>query len=481
MFRNQQSRQRQIKLDKQPGLPQIKMVDEMRQLTMSHPGATVELPFGDDVQTLILTVSRDTGQGSWLWMLYRDDGFSSSLVWSQLCNDHNYIHALIENSNPGLIKGRRMLEADTVPAAEPGKAFRKGSLEGGLKDIQISNLLQSIAMGTMTGRLEIISPNDTANIYFDSGTAIHATLRAAEGHEAILQLCAWQEGEFAFFNESVNVRPTITRKLTGLMMEGSTYTDHLTFLLSHGLTNDCFPIRLKEFDSAESFTKALKGSVECDMNLQMTIFTSISGKNTWAEIVRDLPAKKTEWVPPLFNLLSYGFIKFESQSSALIKKISQQKIDWSIVQTIEKSMLRADTNLYTFAALLYSLQQEYFRFESLRIPFSLVVFGYHERSDEEHSFIPLKSSAVSEMKDSVGRLKRKFDIMGHYGAFAYAIVLPVTNKASAERFASMLADCCASINVSDDYNKNAIVFRTKVLNIPEDCIELEALLEQASK
>lgn len=485
MLQNSKPRPRHIKLDKQPGMPHVKLIEEIRQTAMVNPGSTVELPFGDETQTLILTVCRDIGKGSWLWMLYRDDGFSSALEWSQLSNDPNYIHALIENSHPGFVlKTRRTTETVFEGVGETTANIRKGSLQGNLKNIQIANLLQSVSMGSMTGRLQINAKNDTASIYFSGGKALHATLRGAEGNEAIVQLFAWEEGEFSFYDESVNVPTTVTRSLPGLMMEGATYVDHLNFLQNRGLTNECYPTRIVEFSSQAEFAAALKGAVDCDMRLQHSLYSRMTGNSSWAEIVRDRSEKKTEWVPALFNLVSCGLVQFETTALLKSQQAPISKIDWSIVQAIENSMHRADTGLCTYAALLYSLKQEFYRFEGMDLPFSLIVFGYCEKTSDPRlpaRFISFKASAVSDMRERINKVKRKYDLLCHYGAFAYAMVLPLSLKENAQRFAGILADVCASINVSDEYPLGALDFRASAVNIPEDCNSVESMLELAEK
>jgi hypothetical protein len=483
MFRNSKPRQRNIRLDKQPGLPSIKTIEDQRQSTMVNAGATVELPFGDETQTLILTCTRDTGQGNWLWMLYRDDGFSSALEWSQVCNDASYIQALIENSHPGLIaRSRRTSDSIMKSDIEQPTNIRKGSLEGTLKNIQVANLLQSVSMGSMTGRLQITAKNDIATVIFSAGKAVHATLRGAEGHEAILQLFGWDDGEFSFFEETVTAPTTITRNLTGLMMAGTTYLDHFRFLQNKGLTNECFPVRLKELSTIEELTAALKGSADCDLAMQASIYSCINNRSSWGEIVRNRSELKSEWVLALFNLVSCGIVGFEASAPGALQQ-KANRVDWSVVQTIEKSMQRADTGLCNFAALLYSLQQEFYRYESVEIPFSLVVFGFCQKSQdgEQPVFIPLKASAVKDLQERTSKVKHKFDMLCHYGAFCYAVLLPLSNKDSASRFTDMLAEVCASIELSDDYPRNSISFRSSVVNIPEDCTNLDTMLEMAER
>jgi len=167
--------------------------------SMMTAGALVELPFGDDAQAFNLTVKRE--QGSWLWMLYHDDGFNSGLEWSHVTHSADQIYTLISNSNLGFMMSKPAQKAlptstqqqNAAAPADTGSVFkaRQGSLQGNLKNIQIGNLFQSINMNQMNGILEIVAPSNKAQVYFVEGNPVHAALRGAEGTEAMIQLQAW--------------------------------------------------------------------------------------------------------------------------------------------------------------------------------------------------------------------------------------------------------------------------------------------------
>jgi hypothetical protein len=475
-MQNFKSPPRHIKLDKHVGMPSLRTLEDMRQKVNANAGATVELPFGNESQTLILTVSREVSKGSWNWMLYVDEGFGSMMDWSYVTPDANYIHGLIGKTHPGLLVKSRpgsVQDNSLTPTQEPVVKVRKGTLEGNLKNIQITNLLQSVGMGQMTGRLEIISASDKASVLFINGKPVHASLRGADGNEALIQLFAWLEGEFSFYDEAVTITPTINRGLMGLMMEGTTFVDHYVFLKEHGLSHEAYPIKQREIRSAAEMSPVLKNGIECDLALQWSIFGKINGTSTWADIERTLSEKKTEWVPVLFNLLTNELIRFDSEPAGA-RQAAVSRIDWSIVQGIKNTMCRADTGLCTYAALLYSLEQEYYRYESLEVPFSLIVFGfcdkYSESQDSEQSqFIPLKTTAINELREKVFRTKRKYDLLSHYGAFSYAVVLPFAVKDNAKRFAEILAEICADIAISEGWDHSRTEFRAGIACIPVDC------------
>ena len=336
----------------------------------------------------------------------------------------------------------------------------------------------------MTGRLEVISNNDKAVLLFTTGKPIHAVLRGAEGNEAMIQLLGWEDGEFAFYDEPVDVTPTITRGLTSLIMEGAAFSDHYNFLLEKGVTHQSFPSRLREIASPADMKTLFKGGVDCDIELAWLIYVKSDGKTTWGALSRDIPQKKTEWVPVVFNLISLGIIRFDLTSVEVANAAKAgPQIDWSIVQTVRNALSRSDTGLYTYAALLYMLEQEYFRYEGFGMPCSVVMFGFClKNGNPQHpQFVPLKQSAIAYLRENIFSIKRKYDSLCHYGTFGYAMVLPLTNQDNAFRFAQILADICANIDVSDEYSKDSIELKVGIGSIGEHCRTLQEMINACER
>lgn len=476
------SQPRNIKLEKQAGLPSVRLLEDMMKKTMTTAGALVELPFGDDTQSFNLTVKRDTTQGSWLWMLYHDDGFNSGLEWSHVTHSADQIYTLISNSNLGFMMSKPVNQAlptstqqriASVPVDPNAPKARKGTLQGNLKNIQIGNLFQSINMNAMNGVLEIIASHNKANVFFVDGNPVHAALRGAEGTEAMIQLQAWEDGEFTFYDERVNVAKTIDRGLIGLLMEGAKYIDHSKYLTQSMLTHDSFLVPAKDVDMEQALTS--KG-VECKLADVIAVFKLIDGSKTWGEILRDIELAKSEWVPVMFNLLNCGLVRISTIPTKGRQSVVESRMDWKTVQTFEHSICRMDSGLYTHAALLYFLAQEWYKFESMKVPFSLLVFGFATKTEMQSQLIPFRSKAIEELREKVFRTKRKYDMLCHFGAFSYAMLLPMSTRKSADRQAETLAEICASINVSEDYDPSKIEFRGGIANVPEDCKSLDEVL-----
>ncbi len=484
MLQNFRSQPRNIKLDKLACLPSVKVLEDMRQKAMVNAGALVELPFGDDAQSFNLTVTRDVTHGSWLWMMYRDDGFNAGLEWSHVTHNADQIYSLISNSNLGFILNKQVQPLPTsvqqahTSVDDNAPKTRKGTLQGNLKNIQIGNLFQSINMNQMTGRLEILAPHNKAAVFFVDGNPVHAALRGAEGTEAMIQLQAWEDGEFTFYDESVNVTRSIQRGLIGLLMEGAKFVDHSKYLTKGGLTHDSYLIPVKDVDLEQALTKG----VDCKLADVISIYKLIDGAKTWGDIQRDLELAKSEWVPVMFNLISCGLVQISTTPTKSTRQSATViKMDWQTVQAFEQSICRTDTGLYTQPSLLYFLSQEWFKYEVMEVPFSLLVFGFANKTEPHSQLIPFRTRAIEDLRQKVFKTKRKYDLLCHFGAFSYAMLLPLSTRSSAHRQAEILAEICATIVVSEDYERDNIEFRAGIANIPEDCNTLDDLLTLAER
>jgi hypothetical protein len=474
------SQPRNIKLEKQAGLPTVKLLEEMMKKSMMASGALVELPFGDDAQSFNLTCKRE--QGSWLWMLYHDDGFNSGLEWSHVTHSADQIYTLISNSNLGFMMSKPSQKAlptssqqqiASMPADPNAPKARKGSLQGNLRNIQIGNLFQSINMNQMNGVLEIIASHNKANVYFVDGNPIHATLRGAEGTEAMIQLQAWEEGEFTFYDERVSVAKTIDRGLIGLLMEGAKYIDHSKYLTQSLLTHESYLIPVDGTDLEQAL---LSNGVECKLSDVIAIFKLIDGAKTWGEVLRDIELAKSEWVPVMFTLLSCGLVRISTAPGKMRQITVENRMDWKSVHSFESGLCRADSGLYTHPALLYFLAQEWYKFESMQVPFSLLAFGFATKSDDPKLQVPFSSKAIAELREKVFRAKHKYDMLCHFGAFSYAMLLPMSTRKSADRQAETIAEICSSLKISEDYEPSRIEFRGGIANVPEDCKSLDEVL-----
>ena len=82
------------------------------------------------------------------------------------------------------------------------------------------------------------------------------------------------------------------------------------------------------------------------------------------------------------------------------------------------------------------------------------------------------------MRQNIYKIKRHVDILAHYQALHYALLLPETNKQSARGFAGRLAEILTQLP-SQETLKGPININIGFASVPEDCQELEELLALA--
>ncbi len=522
MLQNQrQDNRHNIRLPKQATIPVLKQIYALQAEAQSNAGRTVELPFGDAPEDYILTIFRDKTKGDWLWMLYRGHGSDSFLEWSYVTPDpgviHNVISAQFPGASlksivlPGTADSREDYETQSTSAnlnrsnqvntsnyeiqsqtanqerinqstTSGMSKLQRATLEGELENLSVPNVLQSVAMGKMTGRLEINSHTDVANVHFYEGSPLHCSMRGVEGDAAIIELVGWSSGAFRFYPEPKTSVETVKKRLDWLLMEGAAFDDQQKFLNTRGLTLESFVVR-KHNNITESMFEQMAAKGACsDMRLLKGFYQSIDSKSTLVEVLRRRPLPKTDWVFVLYTLVSCDLVHFITNLPETAKQVvpGVPAVDWQTVRTFEKSMLRQDTELYTFPAFLYFLEKEFLRFERFSQPFSIIIIDVGVRSSKNVKLIdPLPLRGIREVASRIDRLKRKTDLLGHYETFGLSLLLPLTDGTSARSFASRLADVIVSTPLADDIETNSLVLSIGTASIPESCQDLGTMLAMA--
>lgn len=487
---------------KQSALPSRQQLRGLFLETGENLNSLVELPFGVPPENYSLTVLRERSNTDCQWTLYRGEGSASALEWIIASNDWEQIHARICAQCPGLdVKGKVFVDVgavslrpDDMVLTDSGSFLpSKSTLEGDLRNMQVPNLLQSITMGSkLTGRLQIKGRADTAMVFFVDGNPVHATMKGVEGEEAIIELMGWDEGQFCFFPEPKTETKTITKRLDFLIMEGCKFVDQFKSLSGKGFNFDAIIVRCHQKLTEKEFEELLKKGIGLDVNQQKQFYVSIDNHSSLFEILRNHKLSKIEWVPILFNLVNCGLIKFLSQQqhdTLTLKPEKPSSVDWSQMRLAEKALLRPDSGLYTFPAFLYFLDKEFCRYSRFNRAFSIVVLKIGLTPLEAElgntltdgkQYDPLPIRAVRAMGQTIVRIKRQVDILAHYQALDYALLLPETNLAAAENFTDRLADVL-KYAAFDDIGTSYIDFAIGVSCIPDDCPDVDSLVALALK
>jgi len=483
---------------KQENLPSKAQLKAIFIEVESDQYSRVELPFGNPPEIYSLVAIKDRLRGGCQWNLFRGEGEQSALEWTVTTNDWEQIHSRIGALSPGWdLKTRTLATADETggiskPPEEQSQLAGKDStflrtLEGDLRNLQIPNLLQTITMGNLTGRLQIQSRNDTAQVFFNDGVAVHCRIKGAEGDAAIVQLVGWEEGKFCFFPEPKTNLKTINKRLEFLIMEGAQFVDQFKSLNGKGLSFEAVLARVHESITEEEFKKLLAAGTGIDIAAQKQFYVAIDNRSTLFEILRSQQLSQTQWVPILFNLVNCGLVEFRQPEA--IAKVEPQyagtKVDWGQIRLAERALTMPETGLYTFPAFLYFLDREFCRFERFQRPFSVVVLkiGLLQKNGsaegDGNKLRPLPLIAVKDLGKTINRIKRQIDILAHYQTFDYGLLLPETGRQAVGNFIDRLSEVLKVSTLQDLAPEDTIDFAVGYASLPEDGNNLDVVIALA--
>lgn len=157
--------------------------------------------------------------------------------------------------------------------------------------------------------------------------------------------------------------------------------------------------------------------------------------------------------------------------------IKPKNIDGAAIQSVMMSLRREDTGLFIYPALLYFLEEEFFRIFRARGTMSLLIFEIRELVETEEGFKrkPISTEAVADAVMRIFKRKRHTDILGHYEAFDFAAILPGTKPAGASVFAQKIYRAlCERPLAGMEGKRLSMVFGAA--GIPEDCTDVNNLL-----
>jgi GGDEF domain-containing protein len=370
--------------------------------------------------------------------------------------------------------------AEPIVMFDAPKPGMKATLEGDLTKMQAPNLLQSITMAKMTGRLDCKDKGEAAQLFFVDGALSHAEINDLTGDDAVIDFITWTAGDFRFWPDETCTEKTVTRRLEGMLMEGVTMLDQVKYLESANLKPDSCLVKRNAIISEQEFAARLSKGAPIGLQPQLDLYEVIDNRSTLHDILRKRPMKKTEWVPIMFNLLTCGLVQVTDQQASRSGGLRSMGIDEATLQSVTKHLIRPESGIMTFPAFLYFLDQEYLRYEYFNFPLSLIVFSLGNRVGGQGGTVEgLQSLAVKRAMQRISLVKRPIDLIGHYEMFDYAVLLPNSNAKAAAALAHRIVDVLREAPLTADLDPRSLVFAFGVAGVPEDCQELDKLLTAA--
>lgn len=502
------------KLSADPGFPDLQYALSQAQ---KNAGRQVELPWtsAGGQGAFMLTVKSDPSLGDPVWTMHTGAGEQPQVNWTYQSGDMQLILnlALAESSGGQLQdvhqagayaaapkpKGDGQASPPASTAAPPSASLAasqvspaqvdtgthsRAILEGDLKNMQVPNLLQSVVMSKMTGRLGIQGDQGSADIYFEEGVPVHAQVASNKGDMALIELLTWDEGLFQFSSDERTTHRSVNKRLDAILMEGIALVDQHKFLTAHGLKLQSYLLRKQKSVTEAQFEEAIAKGAPLDLTLQKRFYQAVDNRSTLFDLLRKMPMQKTDWVPLMFNMITCELLTVTDKAPLVTQEfklpLESINVDHAAIQSVVKSLQRPETGLFTYPAFLYLVEQEYLRFESCGIPFTIIVFEMRFRpTGPQGPLEPLPPAAVKEIAQRIATVKRTMDLLAHYETFDYACMLPNTNSASGAMFAGRVLEVIRSAPVPETPDVRSISLSLGVASVPEDCKDLGMLLAAA--
>lgn len=390
----------------------------------------------------------------------------------------------IVNSQPGVRS-----DARTAALIEQQSSTNSGmQLSGNLSELGVFELIQTISVAKMTGRLDITNGLQSVEVFFEEGAPRRASFRSdsmtavvkeLSGEEVIIEGMTWKTGFFQFNSAMKSSERSPMRRLDLLLMEGAALRDYLDSIETLGLTEDSVPVRLTSPSEAE-FEQALESSVPVDMQLQKSLYMAFDGKKTLADVVNDSGIGKTVWLPIIFNLSKSGLVglKVSTNVSNNPGELTQSPVVKEAVKEAYQQLFRTDTGLMSYHLFLHLLEVEYQRALKLRLPFSLILFSVQKTEGFNNE--QLSSEDLKLVSAIVRAQIEPFDYVGHYQTLDIGVLLPHRPAASARECANKIVHEF-NTQLAQSGSNVRFVWSMGVGCVPEDGIKLDGVIAKAEK
>lgn len=511
-----------LKLPQLWEVPSVDNVTNIMQTAQKTKNRMVEQYWSlENQDRLLMLTCMDDETGDPNWSLSASTLTETKMLWQHRTTDTGLIHSLIYSESSGEVSltevskeetsklpqsislGLASIDDDDDDEVEQKSAIKstpankvnvkknttdefsaggkEAVLAGDIAKIQLTNVLQSIQMGKMTGRLAVRAEGKGVDVYFDEGEPLHASDGVDIGDDVILDMIQLSIGKFKFIPDERTVDRTIKLRLDQLLMEAITLVDQNAFLEKEGgLTHESYLINRNPAITLEEFNSTIAKGNPVDERLQREIFRAIGEFRSMPDLLRMKPLKRSQWVPIIFNLYTLnllGIAESPPQGGRKAGPIVEEQVDMKTLETALKPILRAETGILTYPVLQYFLALECYRFELCGMPLSLAVFSMKRKSNSETPDV----ATIREVIAVIDANKRPIDMVGHYQMFDFAVLLPNTGTRSAAVFTQKVHEAVAAHKFSSGIPVGDIMMCFGIAGLPENCKNMGQLLSASGE
>jgi len=500
-----------LRLPKQMALPGQGDLDFVREQAAKVIGRLIELPFSlaqdaqDKEHDFVLRACLPIVDSETNWALIHLHPSGEQILWQHASTDASLIHSLIKEASGSIKFSAPKAIAD--PLAVTNRDLSRVATErlttgigishildealvderaissGNLKVTPVPALLKTINHESMTGKLAIENKQETCEVYFIDGLPIHCLLKETAGELAIKELMTWRNGEYRFYPGQKTLALTISTDMENILKSGLTLLEQLNYLETNGLHMESCLIRKNSMISEEELRIRLSKAAPSNVEQQIDFYELVDNHSTIFELLAKRPLSKAEWVPIIFNLVSSALVQISDQVSQQNRfaNLKSFGVDENELQMVSKSFLRAETSILTYPAFIYFLDQEYMRYQYFNFPFSVIVFSLGLKKGEHKPIENLPAIAIRRAMQRISQVKRPVDLLGHFEKSDFAMLLPNSNASAAGASANRIIEVLSEAPLTSDIDTRSLWSACGIATIPEDCQEMDKLLQAAKK
>lgn len=454
-----------------------------------------------------LSVTSQPQAGDPVWVFTEGQGRDAREIWRYASGDPTLIYSLVMAESTGEVTGATdnasfaqgidasKFSANTAssystsllglqatsgtryPVVNASRSSRDATMEGDLRDMAVPNLLQSIVMSKMTGRLFVETGQTAAELFFEEGNLLHASAHEVVGDQAIMELVTWETGKFFFYRDEATNQRTVNRRLDAILMEGITLLDQSKWLMNNGVTMESYLDKKSANLSEGDFDKAVKEGTPADAQLQKDFYILLDGCTSLFDLLRRKPMVKKDWVGIVFNLVNCGLVNVSKKPTRVDKTsfLESTAIDNTAITRVQALLARPDSGLMSYPSFHYFLNQEFQRYIAYGTPYSVIIFEM--RSMKGNKLEPLSIPALKEAMLRLRGITRQLDVLAHFETLSYVLLLPNTETPSAAMLAHRMLETLRSTPLGPDADNLALAFG--IAGVPEDCRDMGLLLSAA--
>ena len=184
-------------------------------------------------------------------------------------------------------------------------------LNGDLAKVSLTNLLQLVRNGELTGKITLLQGAKTATIFVEDGNVAHVDADGFTGREALFELFLWISGSFLFVEGELGAIPRSLSiqnpedSFERLMREGINYLDQKKYLEQLRITGDTI---LSGTERIKELVAAAAGNPRVGAALAMVqpVIDRLDGQKTLSIALADLPYSRRAYVQAVSILLAEG-------------------------------------------------------------------------------------------------------------------------------------------------------------------------------